>query len=227
MIGLAVALAAALGAHASRPAPVPRDEGACVPARAQGDFEDARFEAVLGAATLRIRAADGSGTFSTGGRERPMRLPLPEGGLVEGLYVCAWRGDLVAVYAVTDGDSGWGHATRLDGRTLAPRWVAPVAGFNVGEPLLTAGHLYVGAIGVVGKLDLDTGKYAWEHHGLYRSVGAYESFLRPRIENGHVLFPARHPGRGRGDLPSALVVDDATGRILEGAPPPELDGGSP
>lgn len=85
--------------------------------------------------------------------------------------------------------------------------------------------LYVTAIGFVGKLDLNSGRFAWKNAELARPGGMYTYFDRPRIEGGRVVFAGKpqDPANPFPDESKVLLVDDRTGAILSGAPPPLAD----
>jgi hypothetical protein len=131
-----------------------------------------------------------------------------EQGFLEDLRFFTWEGDLLLIYEVNYGGEGWGKVVRLDGRSLKPKWLAHIPGFNIGQGLVSRGFVYLTAIGFVAKLDLATGRYAWKLEDLYESrPEAFNNFdSPPKVENGTVIF--------REETGKTLRVEDATGRII-------------
>src|SRR5688572_1875944 len=105
------------------------------------------------------------------------------------IYHAEYQDDLLLIYEVTDGESGAGFITRLDGRTLKTKWKRMIPAFSVGQGLIEAKFAYVTAIGFVGKVDLDSGVFIWRHNNLYREAdGAFNSFELPKISGNTVVF---------------------------------------
>jgi len=134
------------------------------------------------------------------------------------LYYSEYQGDILFICGTTDGDSGAGFITRLDGRTLKPKWKRIIPSFNVGQGLIEEQHVYLTAIGFIGKLNLESGAYVWRHDNLYRSGvyyyrngGAYNAFELPKIEGQTVVFLeiAVYPG-----IAKAIKVHKMSGKIL-------------
>ena len=161
------------------------------------------------------------GVGDSSGRVRRFDLRLSRGDVLErAIYHAEYRGDLLLLCQVGDGESGAGFITRLDGRTLAMKWKRSIPGFNVGQGLIENDHAYVTAIGFVGKVNLPTGGYAWRHSNLYRTspkrVNGYldddfNMFKLPKIEGDAVLFEEIDPY----PIPvKTLKVQKQSGRIL-------------
>jgi hypothetical protein len=157
------------------------------------------------------------------GSIRRFSLPL-NGYYLDGqIYYADYRGDVLLICETSDSEYGTGFITRLDGRTLAMKWKRTIPGFNVGQGLLEGNHAYVTAIGFVGKVNLDTGVYAWKHDNLFRTEtpeGAYpdtdfNSFKLPEVNGDFVLFKAvetyRPPAK-------TLKIQKSTGKIISDGP---------
>jgi hypothetical protein len=147
------------------------------------------------------------------GKVKRTKIPLPKYFQIEKMQFSGYLGDIIIVCELTDGDTCCGRAFRLDRDRFNVKWYAKIDGLNVGEPLQQDNRLYLTALGWVGKLDVLTGKYDWQIGDLYtRPSRWYDSFKKPFIKDEKVHFP------GWGSSPT-LIVDDKTGKILEGAPP--------
>jgi hypothetical protein len=134
------------------------------------------------------------------GRQEPVRnfnLRLYQTDFLARLYHEEYKDDLLLICEFSDSESGAGFITRLDGRTLRMKWKRSIPAFNIGQGLIEDNFAYVTAIGFVGKVNLETGVYAWKHAGLYRtkrekgsaySDADFNSFELPKIEQDVVLF---------------------------------------
>ncbi len=149
-------------------------------------------------------------------------IPLDKGVRIYKVQHLKYEGDLILIYEYKDYESAGGSVTRVDGNTFETRWTLRTWAVNISEPLLNLKYLYVAGIGFVGKIDLDTGRYAWKHTDLYRDPWYYNMFDKPRIEGDRVFFPERLPEdlRKRAKRePVTLVVDIESGKIISGLPP--------
>ena len=131
----------------------------------------------------------------TGGEvaARPFNLRLTKDDyLSRVIYYAEYQGDLLLTCEISDGESGAGFITRLDGRTLRMKWKRWIYGFNVGQGLIEDRYAYITAIGFLGKVDLRSGAYVWRHRNLYQvgenSDDAFNSFELPEIKGDTVLF---------------------------------------
>lgn len=136
------------------------------------------------------------------------------------LYHAEYRGDLLLICEISDGESGAGFITRLNGQTLAMKWKRSIPAFNVGQGLMESNHAYVTGIGFVGKVNLESGAYAWKHDNLYRSGyvrdrvygdSDFNSFELPKIEADTVLFKEVETNDRP---PKTLTVHKRTGRVI-------------
>jgi hypothetical protein len=170
------------------------------------DWYEFRFSSDGDAFTLKY---DGSGICERGGDRLPFQLELPKGDTIHSLSYLRIDGDLVLVYLIGNGVSGSGRISRLDGSMLVTKWHAWIGGFNLGEAVAKGGFLYLSAICLVAKLDLQTGEYVWKQENLdQRFPGIFNSFLRPIIKKQQVFFTETT------GLPITIVVDDVTGEIV-------------
>jgi len=109
--------------------------------------------------------------------------------LMRELYFAEYEGDLLLIAEVSNGEYGMGFIARLDGTTLRMKWKRVIPGFNVGRGLLDGAYVYVTGIGFVGKVNLQSGAYAWRHENLYRrTISAFNAFELPEVEGDVVIF---------------------------------------
>lgn len=141
------------------------------------------------------------------------RLPLNHGDSIEGFYYGALEHDLVLYLQISDGHYVGSSVMRLDPGTGEVRWNTPGYAFNIGKPLAVGPWLYITSFGFVGKLDLETGRFAWKHDNLYTD-GVYNAFQKPLLtRSGTVIFRESSWDR-EGDKALYLIVRDADGAIL-------------
>jgi hypothetical protein len=205
-------------------------DGQLVTATRHGDVEDEpeRFTCTLGPDQVQVTREGDVRWSGPGHRSVEVRVPLAKGakqGLVRDLWCGLSDGDLLLLHHSTcfgpEGDFIQGGAVRVAATTGLVQWSARVQG-NTGDALRSGKFLYVTGIGFVGKLDIQSGRYAWQHTKLYRSPGIYNSFDKPRRDGVRVIFPAFHANMGKpvpDAWPKGLVVHDESGKILEGMPP--------
>ncbi len=161
-----------------------------------------------------VIATDGSIRRNRDGAEQSAALPMDNPQLfVEGALFAPYGDDVIVVYGLTDGEGAAGRVARLGGDPLTVRWSLLVNGFNLSQGLLHGQFMYQAAIGLVGKIDLTTGKYVWKHEGLYGHIrkGAFNAFETPVRDGGDVLFV--ETTQTRNPTPLTIRVNDATGAM--------------
>lgn len=140
---------------------------------------------------------------------RHSQLHLGRRGGLERVYFLEHERDLILIYEVSDEQSGWGYVERLDQKTVKPRWVTPVSGYNFGPGLVEANDLYLSAANLIARIDLRSGAYVWQQHEFEKqNAQSFEEFQLPSISGEHVLFP-ENGAKGR-----VVEVDKGNGKIL-------------
>jgi len=186
------------------------------PARADVAPEAASFEFELKGFSYRIRAnGNGQRTKGEGGsKTRRFNLRLEGRDYIETIYYAEYEGDLLVACNVGDGDAGAGLVFRLEQPSMRALWKQQIPAFNVGEPLRDGGSLYVTGIGFIGRLDLRTGEYVWQHDDLddarRGAPGSFNSFEVPELDGDTVLFRDRPVYNPR----KTVVVKKRTGEII-------------
>jgi hypothetical protein len=157
-----------------------------------------------------IIRADGHAE-SNSGKPRPQNFDLRLGrnGHVVRVYFTEYEGDLLLIYEVSDKQYGWGFVERLNQKTLKPRWLKPVNGFNIGPGLVEANHAYLSAVDLLAKIDLQSGNSVWQKQGFQEQyVLSTEGFRLPSI-NGEQVFFREDAEKGK-----TVEVDKTSGQIL-------------
>ena len=215
---LSLALAFAPRAAAAQPGDAParaKDFRRASKVNAEAPPDRAAFEFEAGGFTYQV-SANGHGRRAKGNRVRRFNLWLAGRDFIEGLRFAFHEDDLLLVCELFDGETRAGLVTRLEEPSMRALWRSPVPAAEVGEPLRDGQSLYVTGAAFVGRLDLRTGVYVWEHEDLGVGVGAdggaarsFGGFEKPEPAGDAVLFrerPVYNP-------PRTLVVDRKTGDI--------------
>lgn len=127
------------------------------------------------------------------------------------IYFSEYNNDLILLCETHLGDGGAGFVTRLDRNTLKPKWRVHIPGFNIANGTREDNAAYIAAIGFVGKINLENGKYIWKHENLYRKYkesGAFNIFETPQITGKLVVFKEEETG-------NQIEVNKATGKIVK------------
>jgi outer membrane protein assembly factor BamB len=176
-------------------------------------FNPAEFSFVHRGSRVRL-SPEGRGTLLQGAEPvRAFTLPLPPDHRIEWFLYGATGDDIIFVLQLGVGDSLIASVCRFDIKTNVEKWSAVVPGFNIGEPLTVGTMLYVSALGFVGKLDMESGTYLWQHNGLYND-GVYNAFQKPWVSTGTVIFTELSNLR-EGDDALYVRVDDESGQLLD------------
>jgi hypothetical protein len=175
-------------------------------------FEPDHFEFSIRAETYRI-SNRGKGSRNINGSTRSFNLRLSPYDRLERLYAAEYEQDLLIIGGTTDGESGAGFLARFATKTMRLKWKRAIPAFNVGPGLIHERHGYVTAIGFIGKIDLDSGAYAWKHNNLYdERTGAFNSFEVPEISGNTMVF--REGPNYLRKTAAVVIVDRASGKIL-------------
>lgn len=176
-------------------------------------FEPNHFEFSIRTDSYRI-SNRGKGYVKIDGSTRSFNLRLLRYDRLERLYSAEYEQDLLILGGITDGESGAGFLARLDTKTMKLKWKRAIPAFNVGLGLIHERHAYVTAIGFIGKINLDSGAYAWKHNHLYDyPTGAFNSFVAPEISGNTIVF-RELPTHVRKKT-AVVIVDRASGKILK------------
>jgi hypothetical protein len=158
----------------------------------------------------------GKGTVTArNGKSRTFDLKLAHGDFLQDyLYHAEYKEDLLLIYQSGDIEYGAGFIVRLDLKTLKLKWKASLVGFNVGNGLINSRYVYVTSIGFIGKVNLESGRFAWKYGNRYhRKTTAFNSFDVPQLKDNTVVFK-ESPNHLRKKV-AQVIVDRTTGKILK------------
>jgi len=168
---------------------------------------------VLAETTLEVSRAGQLRRYSLGKSAASVQLPLEKGFTVDAILYGMYSKDLVLVYEVSDGEVGFGYVARLRLKNLMLKWWTSLPAFNLSLGAIEDRYLYQAGFGFVAKLDLNTGRFAWKHDGLYdRAHSSFNSFRRPEVGRGEVVF-REEPTYAANGPPRSIRVDKTSGRF--------------
>ena len=171
----------------------------------QFEFSSANYNYTI------LRSGRGHRKRNGGARSFNLRIPRDEH-LTRDVYYSEYEGDLLLIFELTDELYGYGFIARLDGQTLKVKWKRSIKGFNVGQGLMDGKYAYVTAIGFVGKVGLNSGRYVWHHQNLYQQESsAFNSFELPEVQGELVTFKEVPPHYRKKQ--GVVKVDRSTGKI--------------
>jgi hypothetical protein len=206
---LLLLLLLARAASAQEPKPAPKPSEVFQEARAVSDA----FEFEMHGFAYRV-AANGNGRRTKGRQSRGFNLRLDRGESITKLFHSEFEGDLLLLLHTDIAGNGFGFVTRLEQPSMRGLWRQRVPAGDVGRPRRDGRQLYVTGLGLVGRLELDTGEYAWLHDDLEVEHGAdakpLHTFDEPELDGDAVLFrerPVYNPRR-------TLVVNRKTGKVI-------------
>lgn len=213
---LSLCSAPAGSAQEPRSAPTPQPSKVFQEARAvnaDATPVPAAFEFEMDGFAYQIKQ-NGNGRRTKKKKTRGFNLRLDNGAAIGRLFYTEFEGDLLLLLHISGAGGGAGFVTRLEQPSMRGLWRQRIDASDVGDPLRDGGHLYVTGKGLVGKLDLRTGEYLWQHNDLEDVRGdepkPLNSFDAPELKGDEVLFrerPVYNPRR-------TLVLDKKSGKII-------------
>lgn len=147
--------------------------------------------------------------------ERPteIRLPLPKNARIDRVLYGEVQGDLLLIYEISDGESGWGSVVRLEPRALAVKWHVNLPGFNLSIGTIEGARLYQAGFGFVGAIDLTRGTFVWKHGDLYDQLRqSFNAFQPPELAGSEVIF-REEPVSHATNPPRVIRVSKVTGKM--------------
>ena len=140
-------------------------------------------------------------------------LPLARNSRIDRVLYAEFEDDLLLVYEVSDGESGWGTVVRLARRSLTLKWRLNLPSFNISLGTIENARLYQAGLGFVAAIDLRRGKFVWKHTGLYdQQRQSFNAFLRPDVIGPEVIF-RENPIEDAAGSPRLIRVVKGTGKI--------------
>lgn len=172
------------------------------------------FEFELDGYAYRV-AKNGNGRRLKGDQIRPFNLRLEDHGELRRLRFMGYEGNVLLLCGVDYGDDEGGFAYRLEQPSMRAVWSRDVPATGV-EAVREGAALYLAGRGFIGRLDLGTGLYAWQHGEATaekRSRIPQSDFERPVLSGDAALFRearAAPPGH----TPRTFRVHKKSGKIL-------------
>ena len=188
------------------------------------------FRFTLGDTNLSVSDNGNGVQTDAAGRARKFRLPVSSGMWLGGpVYFAPYKQDFLIQYGLSSGEASTAKLVRLDGLSMAVKWIVGGIPFNMTPGLLQGGLLYVTGIGFIGAIDLDTGRYAWCVRDLYKGENIFAAFQEPVIE-GDTITAQDKLVMAPGGVPYFIKVDWKRKKVETNAPfaqPPQFLTGCP
>jgi hypothetical protein len=143
--------------------------------------------------------------------ERLLQLPIEEIEYIDRLSAQRYDTDLLLAIETSDGDGGRGVICRIKWPQNSILWCQKIPGFNV-HASSSMGSIYIGAIGILSRLNPNNGKYIWEHSGLYQNDDTLNVVCFSSENDKHVIFDATSGIQG--DVAKQITLDRNTGKII-------------
>jgi hypothetical protein len=121
-------------------------------------------------------------------------IRLSEDMYVTQSYFYVIENELLLFCEMSDSDNGTSDIFRINLTNKKIKWTSNLNGFNLGQPVIRANYGYITAIGSIGKLDLETGKYDYEKSNLYdRETNSFNNFDTILFRDSKTYFVAKRP----------------------------------
>ncbi len=129
--------------------------------------------------------------------------------IVEKAYLFKTGDTLLCFYTETDHDGATSRLEKINLTTRQQILKSEIQGFNLGLPFIRDNFAYVTTIGVVGKLNVDNGKYVYQHFDLYDDEKySFNSFDTIIFQDSLSIFLSENYRSKRID---SLIINENTG----------------
>jgi hypothetical protein len=134
--------------------------------------------------------------------------------IIENAFLHLKKDTLFIFYTDTDHEGATSKFEKINLTSRKRILTADIQGFNLGLPYIVDNFAYVTTIGVVGKLNLNTGKYAYQYFDLYDSENySFNSFDTIIFKDNQTIFLSENYHSKHID---SLIINEKTGnRIIK------------
>lgn len=157
---------------------------------------------------LRYKVASSGDVFSPRGKHAMSfgnEFPIAQ------LFFAQRGRDLYVFFTDVDTNGAGSFVKRINVDSGRIIWDTEVEGFSFSKPLLRGQFAYIGTIGFIGKMKLDSGRFDWKYSGLGQR-GRFNQFRDIDFpDTRRVRFVAPHPFSFQSDT---VIVSDITGEII-------------
>lgn len=138
-------------------------------------------------------------------------IKLSEDMYVTQAYFYVIENDLLLFCEMSDSDNGTSDIFRINLISKKIKWTVNLNGFNLGQPVIRANYGYITAIGSVGKLELETGKYVYVKSNLFdRDRNSFNNFDTILFRGNKTFFIAKRPLNSFVDT---VIIDEKTNEM--------------
>ena len=132
--------------------------------------------------------------------------------LIERAYLYEDIDNYYFFFTETDMDVATSYIQKVSRADLKSLYVKMIYGFNLGQPIISQDCAYVNTLGCVGKIDLNTGEYLWQHKDLYDNEKySFNSFDTVLINRNTTEFISENYNSKKIDK---VIINNKTGEII-------------
>lgn len=151
--------------------------------------------------------------FSKTNSAKPkLKLPIDKKAYIERVFVLNYNNDQLLAFEANDGEDMQGFVCRIQSPLDAILWCVSIYGFNI-YPLATTNAIYIGAIGFVGMVDPESGKFVWKHDNLYVRDNTFNIVCPAEETESTVSFNATTGVKGF--AVKKITLNRSSGKILK------------
>ena len=143
-----------------------------------------------------------------------LKLPIDKGFWIDGLNVQRSDSDFILAIGLTNSEDAGGIICRVKWPQNKVQWCQNIPGFNM-HVSSSNGYLYVGAIGLMSKIDPANGHFIWRHDGLYEKDHSLNIVCLTDENKTTVTFNASSGSAGANSAIEQILLDSNTGKILQ------------
>ena len=130
---------------------------------------------------------------------------------IDNAYLYKIDNVLFVFYTETDFNVSTSRVEKIDLKNKKQIWQNEIYGFNLGLPSIKDNFAYVTTIGMVGKLNLETGKYIYQYTDLYDSEKtSFNSFNEIVFKDSLTFFLSKNRKEDRTD---SIIINEKTKEI--------------
>jgi outer membrane protein assembly factor BamB len=151
----------------------------------------------------------------TTGDNRVFLFDLHGNYIIDRIYILPLEdNDVIASWQETTYMGMSSHVIRFTPGSEKEKWLVTYKAPDPGVPLVYNGYVYVSTLGIIGKLNAESGEAAWLHDSLYETTSMrFKKFDVPKIYSQSVVF-FDFPIQGRKGKRDSIWVDDRTGKLI-------------
>lgn len=149
------------------------------------------------------------------GRNRSLLFDLRCEYIVDAIYLYPMnRNEFFVIWQETDHLGVKTYFAKFERGNSTPKWKTKVEAPSPGQPVVDSPYVYASTLGMIAKMDMNTGKAAWRYDSLFDPLRlVYKAFDKPLVYENTVCF-FDFPVRGKKNKRDSIWIDDRTGKYV-------------